>query len=213
MLRSLPPGRLGRPATGRHPSLPDPVSQPRPAAPNDRELLERLRAGEQEAFEVIFRAHYAQLVGVAEAMLRARAPAEDVAQDVMLELWRRREEIVIETSLRAYLIRAARNRALNQIRHRRVAERARPEDLGRSTAPSADQDLAEQELGAAVVRAVSELPERCREVFELSRVHGLTYAEIAQVLSISVKTVETQMGKAIRVLRERLSPWLSGGRT
>lgn len=183
-----------------------PNAQP---ASSDRELLDRLRAGQEEAFEVIFRTHYAQLVGLAEAILRARAPAEDAAQDVMLELWRRREQIVVETSLRAYLVRATRNRALNQLRHQRVAERVRPEALGQSTAPSADRDFAEKELEAEVKRAVSDLPERCREVFELSRVHGLTYAEIAGVLSISVKTVETQMGKAIRVLRERLAPWLS----
>lgn len=206
---SPPPGRLGRPATGRHPTLPDPP--PRPAGASDRELLDRLRAGEPEAFEIIFRSHYPRLVGFAEAILRARAPAEDAAQDVMLELWRRRQEIVLETSLRAYLLRATRNRALNQIRHRRVAERVGPVAHGSAAAPSADQDLAEQELRAAVEEAVRDLPERCREVFELSRVHGLRYAEIAQVLDISIKTVETQMGKAIRVLRERLAPWVSEG--
>jgi RNA polymerase sigma-70 factor (ECF subfamily) len=181
---------------------------PDPAA-TDRALLERLRAGEQQAFEAIFRAHYAQLVGVAEAILRGRAQAEDAAQDVMLELWRRRQEIVLTTSLRAYLVRATRNRALNQIRHRRTIERARLDAVGPTAAPAADQDLAEQELLAAAERAVRDLPERCREVFELSRVHGLTYGEIAQVLSISVKTVETQMGKAIRVMRDRLAAWLS----
>lgn len=189
--------------------MPDAAFPPRPAVATDRELLDRLRAGESDAFEVIFRSHYPQLVGFAEAILRARAPAEDVAQDVMLELWRRRQEIVLETSLRAYLLRATRNRALNQIRHRRVAERARPAGEGPTAAPSADQDLAEQELRAAVDEAVRDLPERCREVFELSRGHGLRYAEIAQVLGISIKTVETQMGKAIRVLRDRLAPWVS----
>ncbi len=191
--------------------MPDAAFPARPAVASDRELLDRLRAGEPEAFEVIFRSHYPQLVGFAEAMLRARAPAEDAAQDVMLELWRRRQEIVLETSLRAYLIRATRNRALNQIRHRRVAERVRPAAQGPKAAPSADQELAEQELRAAAEAAVRDLPERCREVFELSRVHGLKYAEIAQVLGISIKTVETQMGKAIRVLRERLAPWVSEG--
>ena len=191
--------------------MPDPASPLRPTVPSDRELLERVRAGEQAAFEIIFRTHYPQLVGLAEAMLRARAAAEDVVQDVMLELWRRRQDLVLETSLRAYLLRATRNRALNQIRHRRVAERARPEALAPAAAPSADQDLEERELGRAVARAVSELPERCREVFELSRVHGLKYAEIALVLGISIKTVETQMGKAIRVLRDRLAPWVSRG--
>lgn len=210
LLAPRPRGRLGCPATGRHPPLPDPASPARPTVPSDRELLERVRAGEQAAFEIVFRAHYPQLVGLAEAMLRSRAAAEDVAQDVMVELWRRRQDLVVETSLRAYLLRATRNRALNQLRHRRVVERVRPEVLGRAVAPGADQDVEERELRLAAARAVRELPERCREVFELSRVHGLTYAEIARVLGISIKTVETQMGKAIRVLRDRLGPWVSG---
>ena len=149
------------------------------------------------------------MVGLAEAILKARAPAEDAAQDVMLELWRRRETMVLETSLRAYLLRATRNRALNQIRHRRIVERSVPVTRAARAAPSADQDLAEQELRSAVEQAVNDLPERCREVFELSRVHGLRYAEVADVLGISIKTVETQMGKALQRLKERLAPWLS----
>jgi RNA polymerase sigma-70 factor, ECF subfamily len=64
------------------------------------------------------------------------------------------------------------------------------------------------ELERAIREAVRDLPDRCREVFELSRVHGLRYSEIASAMGISVKTVEVQMGKALRVLRERLSAWL-----
>jgi RNA polymerase sigma-70 factor (ECF subfamily) len=189
--------------------LPTPDRVPAPAS--DRELMDRLRAGGESAFEVVFRTHYAQLVGLAQGILRDRAPAEDVAQEVMLELWRRREHIVLETSLRAYLLRAARNRALNQLRHQRVAQRGDPEAVGSAPAAPADRDLVEKEIDAAVAAAVAALPERCREVFKLSRVHGLKYAEIAQVLEISVKTVEAQMGKAMRVLRERLAPWLPEG--
>src|SRR5262249_48805922 len=132
------------------------------------------------------RTHYAQLVGVAEAMLGDRGSAEEIAQDVMLELWRRRESLSLE-SLRAYLIRATRNRALNQIRHDKVTRRAEPFAAGETTSPSsAEADLADQEIEQAVKQAVQTLPERCREVFELSRVHGLKYAEIASTLDISV---------------------------
>ena len=73
---------------------------------------------------------------------------------------------------------------------------------------SAPASLVEEEIDAALNEAVNGLPERCREVFELSRVHGLRYAEIAATLGISIKTVEAQMGKALRILRERLAPWL-----
>jgi len=191
--------------------LPDPVPPAHLQPTQERDLLDRLRGGEEEAFASIFRAHYAHLVSAAEAILRERAPAEDVAQDVLLNLWQQREKIVLETSLRPYLFRAVRNRALNQIRHRRIAERSDPVAFPSRTAPPADRAFMEKELDVALHDAVGKLPERCREVFELSRVHGLKYAEIAQVLDISIKTVETQMGRAIRTLRERLAPWLPDG--
>lgn len=178
----------------------------------DRELLHRLRQGDREAFDAIFREHYPALVGAAERIVGDRAVAEDVGQDVMLELWRRRDTVAVEDSLRAYLFRAARNRALNHLRHERMKQRTAPYAAGEASARAeAPARVAEEEIDAAVRRAVGALPERCREVFELSRGQGLRYAEIASVLGISVKTVEAQMGKALRVLRERLAPWLPGG--
>lgn len=176
---------------------------------DDRELLTRLRAGEQAAFDEIFRAHYAALVGLAEAMLRSRAAGEDVVQEVMLELWRRRAEVTIQESLRAYLMRSTRNRALNQIRHANVQRKAEPELARDEAVPAAGASrLVASELRAAITAAIAELPPACREVFVLSRTQGLRYAEIASTLGISVKTVESQMGKALRHMRARLAQWL-----
>jgi RNA polymerase sigma-70 factor (ECF subfamily) len=175
----------------------------------DRDLLDLLRGGNQDAFQQIFRTYYARLVGLAGAMLRDSSQGEEIVQDVMLELWRRRETLTIESTLQAYLFRATRNRALNYLRHTRVARRAEP--LLRTDAAAAsraDENLAESEIQQALQAAVASLPDRCREAFELSRVQGLSYAEIARVMDISVKTVEAQMGKALRLLRERLAPWL-----
>jgi RNA polymerase sigma-70 factor (ECF subfamily) len=177
--------------------------------PDDRELLARLRARDQGAFDAIFRAHYAVLVGLGESMLQSRAAAEDVVQEVMLELWRRREEVMIQESLRAYLVRSTRNRALNQIRHANVQRKAEPE-LARDEAVSATgaSQVVAHELREAIAAAIAELPPACREVFMLSRAQGLRYAEIAATLGISVKTVESQMGKALRHMRSRLAQWL-----
>lgn len=177
---------------------------------SDAELLGGLRAGRKDAYESIFKSYYAQLVGAAESMLRERSAAEDVVQDVMVELWKRRHSIDVDTSLRAYLFRAVRNRSLNQIRHRKVAPLADPEAADR-VAGSPDRVFETRELNTALRKAVATLPDRCREVFELSRVQGLSYAEIGKVLDISVKTVEAQMGKALRVLREQLAPFLPQG--
>ena len=171
--------------------------------------MERLRAGDESAFEAVFRAFYPRLVGAAEHLLRERDRAEDVAQEVLLELWRHRERLEPRVSLVGYLYRAVRNRSLNQLRHDRVVRDVEPRLPGRDPAPGADRELLAGELHDAVRATVARLPDRCREVFELSRVHQLRYAEIAGAMGISVKTVEAQMGKAIRLLRDGLRDWVS----
>ncbi|HEX6749348.1 MAG TPA: RNA polymerase sigma-70 factor [Longimicrobium sp.] len=178
---------------------------------DEPELLARLRRDDDGAFAAIFRAHYAALVGAAERLLRERAPAEDVAQEVMLELWRRRHTLPPDVSLRAYLHQSARNRALNQLRHGRVVREGEPHIRPPTPPPPADADARTGELEMAVRAAVAELPDEVRETFQLSRVDALTYPEIARVLEISVKTVEARMGRALKLLRERLAPWLPEG--
>lgn len=191
-------GRLFRPI--RHHSGP---------SLDTNDLLQRLRRGDEAAFDEIFRSWYASLVRAAESIVRSRAVAEELVQDVMLELWRRRESLVEGGSAQAYLFQSVRNRSLNYVRHERVERRAEPEAerVAQIQAP-AQSLLVEEEIDVALRRAVAGLPDRCREVFELSRIHGLKYSEIATVLGISVKTVEAQMGKALKVLRVELAPWL-----
>ena len=195
------------------PRLPTDPPDPAPARHlvTDHELLQQLRNDGHEAFDAIFRTHYAGLVGVAESMVRERAIAEELAQEVMLELWRRRHTLQVQESLRAYLFRATRNRALNHIRHLRVERLGEPYARGEESVPAVGpRQLVEAEIHEALADAVQALPERCRQVFELSRVQGLRQQEIAAEMGISVKTVEAQMGKALRMLRERLAPWLPG---
>lgn len=176
----------------------------------DHELLDELRKGSETAYDAIFRAHYARLVRLAQGMLGELAPAEELAQDVMLELWRRRASLRVETSLQAYLFRATRNRTLNYIRHEKVAQRGAAFAAPDLAAPAVgERGIIEDELETALNRAMRELPPRCREVFELSRVQGLKYTEIADALGISVKTVEAQMTKALRVLREHMARFMA----
>ena len=179
---------------------------------SERDLQERIRAGDERAFDSVFRTHYAHLVRVAESMLRESALAEEIAQEVMLELWRRRESLELEQTFAAYLIRSTRNRALNHIRHQRVVAReAAAAAIEPQASRSAEEELLGVELQQAVREAIDALPEKSREVFRLSREQGLKYAEIASVLEISVKTVEKRMGQALSELRGRLAPWLAGG--
>ena len=175
----------------------------------DRELLQRIQAGDEGAYDTVFRTWYPVLVRVAGALLREVDAAEEVAQEVMLELWRRRHVVDASISLRAYLLRSVRNRSLNHLRHLRVRRETESDVAALYDAPlGSDEPIVAKELSDAVQVALRELPPRCREVFELSRIHGLKYAEIAEALEISQKTVEAQMGKALKIMRERLAPWL-----
>lgn len=179
--------------------------------PNERVLQERIRAGDESAFDAVFRHNYAHLVRMAESIVRERALAEEIAQDVMLELWRRRETIEVEQSFRAYLLRSTRNRALNHVRHQRIVMReatiaAAAAESAR--AQSAEDEMLGTEMERAVRQAIASLPERAREVFQLSRDQGLKYSEIAVLLDISVKTVEKRMGQALSELRDRLAQWM-----
>jgi RNA polymerase sigma-70 factor (ECF subfamily) len=178
---------------------------------DDPELITSLRRGDEAAFATVFRTLYAGLVTAAERLLGDQASAEDVAQDVMLELWKRREALPTDVSLRGYLYQSVRNRALNRLRHLRTVREAEPHVRPPTAAPPADAHAVTGEMEAAMRQAVADLPEEVRETFLMSRVDGLTYAEIASALGLSVKTVEARMGRALRLVRERLAPWLPEG--
>lgn len=168
-----------------------------------------LRAGDAGAFAAIFRGYYARLCGVVQAHVRSRAIAEEIVQELFLRLWRNRERLEIN-DLQGYLLRASRNAALTYIR-RNGLERdweARVAAGPVRLEPSAEEVVLEDALQRAAERAIAELPERCRLVYTMARVQGLTYVEIAAALGISRKTVETQMMRALRKLREKLSAYL-----
>src|SRR5260221_3632059 len=140
--------------------------------PPPDELLDRLRRGDEAAFDAIFRTWYPSLVGSAEAIVRSRAVAEELGQNVMLELWRGREKLADESSPQAYLFQSTRNRALNHVRHERVEQKSEPELVRQSEMrESAPSQLIEEEIEVALKSAVADLAGRCREVFELSRDH------------------------------------------
>ncbi len=180
----------------------------------ERAWVERLRGGDDTAFEEIFQAYYTRLCAFAEQFIRSPDAAEDVVAEVFLQIWRHRERGGGGASLRAYLYAAVRNQALKQLEHRRVADRWRamaaasalvePPDVG--AAPGTDIDAAT--LESAVEQAIARLPDRAREAYLLCRRHGLSYAEVAATMGISVKTVENHVGRALRTLRDQLSHWL-----
>ena len=166
------------------------------------------------AFEALFQAYHAPLCAFVHRMVGSRAVAEELVQEVFLYLWEHRATWTAHTSARTYLYTAARNATINYLRRERLEEQAtiHGDDgtVARFTRSplGLERELALAELERAVKDAIERLPERCREVYTLSREQGLSYAEIAAVLAISPKTVEVHMGRAFKLLRKHLAPHL-----
>ena len=156
----------------------------------------------------MFDRYYAPLCRFAAYWLRDRTSAEEIVLDTFTHIWQHAAELHILTSVRAYLFRAVRNRALNRLRDERLRDE-RPAGISIEgpeplfTNPEALQ-LEADEMMMLVAEAVSQLPDRCREVFRKSREEGLSNAAIADQMQISVKTVEAQITKALRRIRETL---------
>ncbi len=179
-----------------------------PAEPSDESLVASIRAGDHAAFQSLFHRHYGSLCAFAFRCVGSAEVAEDVVQDVFMYLWRQRDILAIDGSVRGYLFSATRNAATSQMRHSRVVQRTTPDVIALfDRAPiTPDRILAVSEATASLQRAIARLPERCRLIFTLQREQSMSYAEIASTLGISVKTVDVQMGRALKALRRALGP-------
>lgn len=176
---------------------------------NDKDLLDLLRRDREKAIELLFVRYYSFLCKVIIKIIPDENLVEDLAQEVFFELWRKKEVLHINTSLKAYLRRAGMNKALNYIRDQKIKWNGSEENLQiPSREAGAGQIIEASELEAMINSAIDELPEKCRLVFVLSRFEDLTYKEIAARLDISVKTVENQISKALKQLRHKLEPYL-----
>ena len=174
---------------------------------SDSELAVAISQGSNSAFERLFRVHYPAMCGFAARMVGARDIAEDLVQEVFLYVWRNRETWEVRTSVKQYLYASLRHGALRYLRHERVVRLRIPETTMAFERPPrlTDADLESQETIALVQAAIARLPERCRLVYTLHREQGLTYAEVAAVMGISAKTVDVQMGRALKALRRLLT--------
>jgi len=173
----------------------------------DTEIIGRIRKGDIGQFESLFKSSYVSLVRYAKTLIKDHDTAEEIVQDLFFRLWQDREKIEIESSLNGYLFRSVHNRCLHYIEHTRVVERHAAEMSYRQTeSPENPSDVLNyKELQARIARILERLPERCGKIFCMSRFEGLIYAEIAEKLSVSVKTVEANMGRALKEFRKELT--------
>lgn len=172
-----------------------------------------IAGGDRMAFEALFRLHYRALCAFASGYLKDADKAEDLVQDLFFRLWLDREKVQVTTSVKAYLYASVRNRCLNAVKAGAKVRALNEEVEDRSETDMLSEDEHTERI-ARVQAAIESLPEERRKVFKLSRYEGLKYHEIAERLGISVKTVENQMGSALKSLRLELQdlvpllPWL-----
>lgn len=173
----------------------------------DQTWLNALRNGDEQALRSIFDRYYKVMLNDAYRLVPDVGVCKDLVQDVFVELWRKRAAIDVHTSLGAYLRRAAVNRALNHLKANQALDFGAESEFV-NTADTAPQELEQQEVQelreAQLYRAIDQLPEKCRLVFAMSRFEHLSHKEIAERLDISVKTIENQITKAMKMLREAL---------
>lgn len=173
---------------------------------DDHQILFRLREGDREAFEQLYRKYWRDLFNSAYKRLLLREEAEEIIQDLFVQLWVKRELLVITSTLEAYLFGALRYSIYNFIRNRKV-QQAYLDHLAHSS--EIDQNYIEdslyyEELTEALAKSIEKLPEKYKKVYLLSRYENFTYREIAKHLNIPLDTVEKHMGKALKLLRDSL---------
>lgn len=157
-------------------------------------------------FERLFRDFFPPLMAFARKILGDEDDAREVVHQVFINLWEKRQEVDLSSSLKSYLFTSVHNRSLNMIRDRKkFSSEEVPEVAGEWDVSAQIESM---ELEEKIRESIASLPEKCREIFELNRFSGLKYAEIASKLGISVKTVENQMTKALKILREQLGKYL-----
>ena len=177
-----------------------------------KEAGARLQAGDRQAFAEVFQHFYPPLVRYASGIVGDAATAADVVQDCFAKLWAEHETLAVRVSLKALLYTMVRNRALNarrrQHRFATDAEDSRRDEAERHAgSPGGADTLAAERLREQIVRWIEALPPRRREAFMLSRYHGLAHSEIAAIMGVSDRTVDTHMLLALRELRRRLDAW------
>jgi RNA polymerase sigma-70 factor (family 1) len=174
----------------------------------DHILETKFIQGDSQAFEILFKLHYTKLTLFANRFTNDLAAAEEIVSDVFTLLWEKGHEITIITSLRSYLFTTVKNRSLNYLKHQKIenlyVNYLEKNNLLNEMMCAVENGYEEKELETQIKQAISTLPEKCREVFVMSRFSDMRYKEIASQLNISPKTVERHMGIALEKLRKIL---------
>lgn len=177
---------------------------------SEQEIVGAIRQGNERIFEETFRKYYQSLCNYANSILKEMDEAEEIVQNLFLNIWEKRADLEINISLKSYLYRAVHNHCLNRIKHMKIREEYQhyATNFYDSSYESVSQTVMKNELEQKIEAAIKKLPEQCRLIFRMSRFEELKYSEIAEQLELSPKTVENQIGKALKFLRIELAEYL-----
>jgi RNA polymerase sigma-70 factor, ECF subfamily len=172
--------------------------------PEENDILNNPRE-----FEKFFRNRYRALCFIACKYVKDVSDAEEIVQDVFVKIWEKRDQIIIKGSISAYINTSVKNSCLNYLKHASIVKTYERAELTRLSIDPSDieEEICDVELESTILAAIDELPPQRKKVFLLSRVDGLKYHEIAEKLGLSIKTIEAQMGKALKQLRVRLKEY------
>ena len=177
---------------------------------NDKQAIRKIRHGDIEAFESLFRKYYEMLCRWACQYLNDADSSEEIVQDLFYHIWRDRAELDIRISVKSYLYKAVSNNC-KMILKKKSRRSAIEMDLAQGSQPAQAEPselLETSEIREVINKTLDELPERPATIFRMSRYEGMKYSEIAEKLSISVKTVEANMGKALEMFRKNLQEYI-----
>lgn len=176
----------------------------------ESDIATGLRNGNAVVFETLFRDYYERLCNYANTMIYDIDEAEEMVQSTFLNIWEKREEILVHTSMKSYLYRAVHNNCLNRIKHEKVKQNHNDEYkyINEKALDYDSHEMVTNELEQQINDAIASMPPQCQRVFRLSRFENLTYNEIADQMGLSVKTVDHHMVKALKILREKLKDYL-----
>lgn len=177
---------------------------------DDQSISILLAKKDEAAFEQVFKTYFKNLHAYACTILKNEDEAEEMVQQIFFKLWDRADNLSFNGPIAAYLYRAIHNECLNYLKHQKVRSNHQlyVAHSMKNQSEHAPGRVMEKELEARYKEALEELPEQCRLIFQLSRFGDMKYREIADELNISVKTVENQMGKALKILRQKLVEFL-----
>lgn len=176
----------------------------------DTQLVDNIRRGDSKSFELLFNQYADALVRYAATIVKDQDEAEDIVQQLFVGVWTKKEALEVTSSLKSYLYRSVYNSSLNKIKQQTVKEGYAEyfSYVSDGTSAAANAEMDRKETDAVIQKAINDLPEQCRIIFRMSRFEQLRYQQIADQMGLSVKTVENQMGKALKHMRERLKDYI-----